>query len=113
MVVLGGSALSYERGTSVRLRFTSQAVRQPASEWVSESVRKAVERQVKEQLSRFRVPGFEFRVSGSGFRVHGFGTRVSCSVFRVSGFGFRVVCSGFRVYDLEFMLHALVFCGLP
>ena len=51
--------------------------------------------------SRFRVPGSRFQVSGSGFRVQDFGLRVSGSGFRVSGFLFRI--PGFE-FPVEFDL---------
>ena len=72
-MVLGGGAVSYERGTPVPEHHLDDCER--------------------DQVRPHLVQRFAFRVSGLFFL--GFGFRVSGVGFRVSGFGFRV--SGFIV----------------
>ena len=48
----------------------------------------------------FRVPRFEFRMSGPWSRIPGFSLRVAVFVFKFSVFGFRFPVFGFRVSNI-------------
>ena len=119
MVVLGGAAVSYARGTPVvpgpHLEVT---LRKPSDAHALHNVAEVLEGHPSILLLAcahhlgkgaclifsgfgFRVSGFRFLVSGFGFRVSGFECRGSVG-FGVPGSGFRAPGSGFRLLGFEF-----------
>ena len=89
MVVLGGGAVSYERGTpaGISVHALRAPVRMPSANLTSAGCRGS-------RISDFgiRFAGFEFRISVFCFRVS-----VFCFLFSV--FGLRISVLGFRVSE--------------
>ena len=105
MVVLGGGAVSYERGTTLFTFFIMKPIAPPPRRSVVSLLDEVLYPNWEEQMQRlilrlgFGIQGSGFRVQGSGFKAQGLGFRVQSSVFRVQGSGFRVHGSGFRIQD--------------
>ena len=91
MVVLGGGAVSYERGTPVAFRCSKGGLIEGHT---------ARKEHVAAMMKAHNTTWF--RVGGQGFHVSCLGFRVSCLGFRVWGSGFRVSCFVSKVLGLEF-----------
>ena len=116
MVVLGGWAVSYERGNPVAFRVSGFGFRVSGFGCVEvnspgrtpNTVEQTIQVRGSPELRRVSVLisvsglGFGIRISGFGFTVSGFGFKIDAFGFRVSGFGFRVSGLEFRFSGFEF-----------